>query len=82
MLFRYRARNFADTLSEDERERWEQYRIERLMKGVSGSPLLTFEQFAPILEQAAQRVADNPQKLQWIYELQMYAESIFPVTDY
>ena len=82
MLFRYRARNFADTLSEDERERWEQYRTEKLMKGVSGSPLLTFEQFAPILEQAAHRVADDPQKLQWIYELQMYAESIFPVTDY
>ena len=82
MLFRYRARNFSDTLNEDERERWEQHRTQRLMQGVPGSPLLTFEQFAPILEQAAQRVADDPQKLQWIYELQMYAESIFPVTDY
>jgi exodeoxyribonuclease-1 len=82
MLFRYRARNFADTLSEDERERWEQYRTSRLMQGVPGSPLLTFEQFAPLLEQAAQRVADDPHKLEWIYELQMYAESIFPAVDY
>ncbi len=82
MLFRYRARNFADTLSEEERERWEQHRTARLMQGVPGSPLLTFEQFAPLLEQAAQRVADDPHKLEWIYELQMYAESIFPAVDY
>lgn len=82
MLFRYRARNFADTLSEDERERWEQHRTSRLMQGVPGSSLLTFEQFAPLLEQAAQRVENEPQKLEWIYELQMYAESIFPAVDY
>ena len=82
MLFRYRARNFADTLNEDERERWEQHRTARLMKGVPGSPLLTFEQFAPILQQAAERVAHEPQKLEWIYELQLYAESIFPATDF
>ena len=82
MLFRYRARNFADTLNEDERERWEQHRTARLMQGVPGSPLLTFQQFAPLLEQAAQRVADQPQKLEWIYELQLYAESIFPAMDY
>ena len=82
MLFRYRARNFADTLNEDERERWEQHRTARLMKGVPGSPLLTFEQFAPLLQQAAERVAHEPQKLEWIYELQLYAESIFPATDF
>ena len=29
MLFRYRARNFLDTLSEDERQRWNSYRKER-----------------------------------------------------
>ena len=82
MLFRYRARNFADTLNEDERERWEQHRTSRLMKGVPASPLLTFEQFAPLLQRAAERVAHEPQKLEWIYELQLYAESIFPAVDY
>lgn len=30
VVFRYRARNFPETLSEDERERWEQHRAERL----------------------------------------------------
>lgn len=78
MLFRYRARNYPDTLSDDERERWEQHRRERLMQGVSHSGLLTFEQFAPLLEMTAQRVADNPAKLELVYELQLYAESIFP----
>ncbi len=30
MLFRYRARNWPDTLSEDERRRWEDFRMDRL----------------------------------------------------
>lgn len=33
MLFRYRARNYPDTLDEEERERWEQFRFERLSEG-------------------------------------------------
>ena len=33
MLFRYRARNFPDTLSADERERWNGYRQERWSGG-------------------------------------------------
>jgi exodeoxyribonuclease-1 len=82
MLFRYRARNYPDTLNEDERERWEQHRVNRLMAVPPATPALTFAQFAPLLEQAAMRVADDPIKLQWIHELQMYAESIFPVVDY
>ena len=30
MLFRFRARNYPDTLNETERERWEQHRVARL----------------------------------------------------
>jgi exodeoxyribonuclease-1 len=84
MLFRYRARNYPDTLNEDERERWELHRTSRLMNGVAGKPVLTFAEFAPLLEQAAMSVANdpNPNKLQWIHELQLYAESIYPVTDF
>jgi exodeoxyribonuclease-1 len=84
MFYRYRARNYPDTLNEEERERWEQHRTSRLMNGVPGKPVLTFAEFAPLLEQAAMSVANdpNPNKLQWIHELQLYAESIYPVTDY
>ncbi len=37
LLFRYRARNFAATLSEAEQERWEQYRTEKLLEGAGGA---------------------------------------------
>jgi exodeoxyribonuclease-1 len=84
MFYRYRARNYPDTLNEEERERWELHRTSRLMNGVAGKPVLTFAEFAPLLEQAAMSVANdpNPNKLQWIHELQLYAESIYPVTDF
>ncbi|HBS41337.1 MAG TPA: exodeoxyribonuclease I [Oceanospirillales bacterium] len=82
MLFRFRARNFPDTLNGDERERWEHYRTQRLLEGVPGTAVMTFARFAPLLEQAAQAVADNPLRLQHIYDLQLYAESIYPALDY
>ena len=37
MLFRYRARNFADTLSPEEAERWEAHRAARLLDGEGGA---------------------------------------------
>ncbi len=77
MLFRFRARNYADTLNEDEQERWEQHRIMRLVE--SNHPkILNFNQFAQELQLAAEQVADDPVKLEWIHELQLYAESIYP----
>jgi exodeoxyribonuclease-1 len=40
LLFRYRARNFPDTLDAEERARWEQHRRERLHEGRDGGPTL------------------------------------------
>ena len=37
LVFRYRARNFAHTLSPDEAERWEAHRAARLMEGEGGA---------------------------------------------
>ena len=37
LLFRYRARNFADTLSADEAGRWEAHRAARLLEGEGGA---------------------------------------------
>lgn len=81
MLFRYRARNFPDTLNEAERERWEQHRMARLMHTDPASPVMNYERFARELQLAAQQVADDPVKLQWIQDLQVYAESIYPYDD-
>lgn len=82
MLFRYRARNFAETLNENERERWEQHRSARLLQNHAQGLPLSFEQFAQELRLAVQQVADNPGKLALLQDLQLYAESIYPFDAY
>ncbi|TWI65364.1 exodeoxyribonuclease I subunit C [Pseudoduganella lurida] len=37
LLFRYRARNFPDTLTQEEHEQWEQHRAARLLEGAGGA---------------------------------------------
>ncbi|MCK4951681.1 MAG: exodeoxyribonuclease I [Gammaproteobacteria bacterium] len=44
MLFRYRARNFPQTLSSDEHDRWAEYRKERLTQSDGGGSL-TLEEY-------------------------------------
>lgn len=39
MLFRYRARNWPTTLTQDERQRWDAYRCERLTRQGAGSSI-------------------------------------------
>jgi exodeoxyribonuclease I len=78
MLFRFRARNYPDSLNGEERQRWEQYRLQRLFHQRTDIPALSFERFSQELQQAARQVADDPRKLLWLEELQLYAESIYP----
>jgi len=49
MLFRYRARNYPETLSEDEQAQWMEHCRDRLVNGDSGH--LNFENFHTELEQ-------------------------------
>ncbi|NBQ69839.1 MAG: exodeoxyribonuclease I, partial [Nitrosomonadaceae bacterium] len=44
LLFRYRARNWPETLTPDEMERWKQLRVQRLTQGSGGS--ITFAEFS------------------------------------
>ena len=39
MLFRYRARNFPDSLDAEERERWGEYRFQRLTEPDGGGSI-------------------------------------------
>ncbi|OQW40727.1 MAG: exodeoxyribonuclease I [Proteobacteria bacterium SG_bin4] len=39
LLFRYRARNWPETLTPDERERWERFRLQRLTQANNGGNL-------------------------------------------
>ncbi|SFJ76263.1 exodeoxyribonuclease I [Methylophaga sulfidovorans] len=71
MLFRYRARNWPDSLSEDEQEQWLQYRQQRLADETSGS-ILNFSRFYSALAEAKQQdLSEQKQKV--LAELSHYA---------
>ncbi|QXL83210.1 exodeoxyribonuclease I [Comamonas sp. NLF-1-9] len=74
LLFRYRARNFPDTLSDEERERWQQHRIATLMEGEGGARTFDalFAQLDTLSEQADER---GQALLEAIYD---WAEAIAP----
>ena len=57
LLFRYRARNFGQTLNQEERERWQAHCIGRLHEGAGGGPTLQawMQQIDTLAEQAMER---------------------------
>jgi len=78
LLFRYRARNFPDTLSDEERLRWEQHCAERLHAGRGGA--MTLAAYFERIDQLAETATDNgdaraQELLEALYD---YAEGIAP----
>jgi len=78
LLFRYRARNFADTLSESEQERWLQLRTQRLHGGAAG--MLTVAAYMERIDALAEAAADREdERASALLEaLVDYAEGIAP----
>jgi len=76
MLFRYRARNYPDTLIGEEMERWEQFRTERLMQPKKGWRSL--EAFGRELQRLASDPELTPKKQQVLEDLHLYGESLIP----
>lgn len=74
LLFRYRARNFAETLTPDESERWEAHRAARLLEGEGGARNVDalFAQIDALSETADER---GEAILGMLYD---YAEAIAP----
>jgi exodeoxyribonuclease-1 len=74
LLFRYRARNFPQTLRDDERVRWEEHRRARLHDGAGGGLALAvfFERIDALSENADER---EQEILGALYD---YAEQIAP----
>jgi exodeoxyribonuclease-1 len=74
LLFRYRARNFAETLTEEEAERWEAHRVARLLEGEGGARNVDelFAEIDTLAETADERAEEI---LGALYE---YAEAIAP----
>jgi exodeoxyribonuclease-1 len=79
MLFRFRARNYPETLTEQEKQRWEAYRRHKLINDTA-SIGFTFQEFARRLEQLGQQ-ATSDQEIHMIQELVAYGESIYPLAD-
>jgi exodeoxyribonuclease-1 len=74
LLFRYRARNFPDSLSEQEAARWEAHRAERLFEGAGGAR--TVEQLFDAIDQLSETADERGEAI--LGALYDYAESIAP----
>jgi exodeoxyribonuclease-1 len=74
LLFRYRARNFPASLSEDEGKRWEQTRAARLFDGAFGAR--TIDQLSEAIDQLSETVDERGEDI--LGALYDYAESIAP----
>ena len=75
MLFRYRARNYPETLNQDEKKRWDEFRRQRLLisNGGSGSGLEEFQQSIDNLRKE-DRLDEKGKKM--MIELEQYAQDI------
>lgn len=76
LLFRYRARNYPDSLSGEEMERWEEFRTQRLMAPKKG--WLSLEAFGLELQRLASDPELTPQARQVLEDLHLYGESLVP----
>ncbi len=76
LLFRYRARNYPDSLTSEEAERWEEFRSQRLMAPKKG--WLSLEAFGLELQRLASDPELPPQKQQILEDLHLYGESLIP----
>lgn len=68
LLFRYRARNYPDTLDTTERSRWNDYRRQRLL-GDASLGEQTLPQFTAQLDALAAEHADDAGKLALLHQL-------------
>ena len=77
LVWRYRARNFPHTLSEEEAQRWEEHRAARLFDGDGGARTID-DLFERIEELSADADERTEEILGALYD---YAESIAPQMD-
>ncbi|WP_410500172.1 exodeoxyribonuclease I [Chitinibacter sp. S2-10] len=77
LFFRYRARNFPHTLSDDETSHWEQWRNARLFDGAANA--LTLEAYSEEIDRLAETLPEGDERSEAILAaLYDYAEQIAP----
>ena len=74
LAWRYRARNFPQTLTEEDLERWEEHRVACLMEGRGGA--LTFDELFARLDTLGGEADERGEEI--LGALYDYAESIAP----
>ena len=74
LLFRYRARNFPQSLSEDEQQQWEQHRAARLHDGAAKA--LTIESLFERIDQLSETASERDEEI--LGALYDYAELVAP----
>ena len=77
MLLRYKARNFPETLNDDEQLAWEEYRFAKLIKGEGGH--LTMEALYDELNRIGMAPETTDDQRMLLEEIALYAESIYPM---
>mgnify|MGYP002040602696 FL=1 len=74
IVWRYRARNFPHTLSEEEAQRWEEHRVARLFDGEGGAR--TIETLFADIDQLSEEADERGEEI--LGALYDYAEAIAP----
>ncbi|RKT46862.1 exodeoxyribonuclease I [Thiocapsa rosea] len=75
MLLRYRARNWPETLTPEEREDWDLFRLARLTDPDAGGSIV-IEQFEQCLSALTEQYARDPDKLAILEDLAEWAERV------
>jgi exodeoxyribonuclease-1 len=75
LFFRYRARNWPETLNADEREEWDLYRLDRLTDPQAGGGIVIGELEARLTAMSVEHAAD-PAKLAILQALADWAERV------
>ena len=77
MLFRYRARNWPDTLNADEADRWNEFRRERLTVHTEATALTLPDYFAEIAQLRA-APATRPDQFALLDRLEAWGRELEP----
>lgn len=80
MVFRYRARNFPETLNAEEMKHWNQYRQLRLSGSIPGANL-NWQEFQRLLRHLRQRSESIQRDLAILEALESYGESLLKDLD-
>ncbi len=73
MLFRYQARNYPQTLNQEDKQRWDEYRLSRVIKYCPSQKGLT-----GYLSNLQQLIEQNPLQRSLLESLNKYAINLFP----